>query len=104
MKIVVKLLIITACLLATTCATKSELEQAKTEMLKLEKDIIEIKIYLNARKEMTDTLFVQNIRELQRLNRRYRPSPGPNGPEPPNGIDSLRARLEEIDRIIKEIL
>ena len=102
MKIVVIILIIAACLLVTTCATKSDLEQVKTEMLKLEKDIIEIKMYLNARKEITDTLFVQNIRELQKLNRRYRPSPGPNGPEPPNGIDSLRARLEIIDRIINK--
>ena len=101
MNAVIKLLIIAACLLATACATKSELEEAKTEILRLEKDVIEIKMYLNKRKAYTDTLFVQNVRAIQELDRRYRPPPLPNGPNPPDSIDRLTSRLEEIDRIIK---
>ncbi|KPK62418.1 hypothetical protein AMJ83_11010 [candidate division WOR_3 bacterium SM23_42] len=101
MSTLLKILIITACLLATTCATKSELEEAKTKILRLEKDIIEIKLYLNAQKKYVDTLIVQNIRELQKLDRVYRPTPWPNGPPPPDSIGKLESRLEEIDRIIK---
>ena len=96
-----KLLLIVACLLAAACATKNELEEAKIEILKLEKDIIEIKLYLNARKEHVDTLIMQNIKELQKLDRIYRPTPWPNGPPPPDSIGKLKARLEEIDRIIR---